>query len=222
MSDNQYAAITTTFITTPIINKLWNDLSNDAAGSGTGVTLGSDDWFPRFTDLVALRQAFHDRRGGSGQNLSQYLNKNDQAFMGTLTLWNNFADGLVDVSDKTVVNPFPDDPTSVSQIANDLTLRLAGFYVDQNDVVQNNGTFDVPFHGWNVPHEVNFFSPLSMSDLRTLGQDNVKATGISIQMQFVGDPAFSTVTIDTGFQGKRCLVWASLDVRHTFSSDDQV
>ena len=221
MSGNQYDAIITTFITAPILNKTWATLSNSNAGAGGGVTLGTDDWFPQKTDEVVQRQPFYDRRGASN-DLSQYLKKNDQAFLGTLTLWNNFADGLVDVSDKTVSNPFPTDPTNSSVISNDLAFRLAGFYVDASDVVVNSGTFDVPFHGWNVPHEVNFFSPLSMALLRGLGQDGVKATGISIEMLVANNPAFSTITIDTGFQSKRCLVWATLDIRHTFGTDDMV
>ena len=221
----QYNASSHTFITPPLLQKNWSVLSNDAGGSGTGVTLGTDDWYPQQGDFFPLDTSsapfqgavpFYNRLGTD--DLSTFFNKNDNPFWGRFTVWCSFADGLVDTSARAFTGGTFNggDLAATAEIENSFSFRLNAGYVDENGLIVNNGSFDIPFHQFNTPMDLGLISPQNLGVLRGLGQSGVQSVFFKMGVLVLDNPKFSTVTIATGFQTKSLMIWASLDMLHTF------
>ena len=251
--DNRYNPKKISLISTPLFSALWNDTAK------TGVTtLGTDDFIPALNTwggVTGNRNAvlFNQIRFTPTGKMNLIFSPNERIFLERLTLYCNFADGLVDTSDTTFGpagvqdDTSPDVPFPTYLPATDFQINTFMYSnIQANRILSNNsvvlggtgsgdtGAWRFPFPGFGVPMDLSLF------DARMLGlganptnnpfvdtnQPNPQNTTfqamatdkgyyLSMWLGAVGQPRWSTLSINPLFATKRLKIWAVLDVQST-------
>jgi hypothetical protein len=205
---DKYNGLVHTFIAEPLINIDWNAAYDQA--SGVGVTLGTDDWQILAAPGEAQEQPLYNRLGASGDRTFVF-DPNDKGYLLDFTVFCNFADGLVDVSNR-VGNAIP-SPIGDSAITNKLLIRLNVYNIAADGTQASLGTIDFPVNAFNEPYALANFEP----------RNNVYPSGsrgwyFTAKLLRVTQPLFSTKSISTDFQSDNALVWATFTIAHTFGT----
>lgn len=214
----KYNGSTKTFISEPLINATWNQLASDAIGT-TPVTLGTDLWYPLAISNKLLEKPLYDRvMGGTSADMYCFFYKNDRVYINDITLYCNFADGLVRQSnlDVTPVHASAGSAVPPFSITNVLKLQLTSYYWDKDTKVVYNGIQDISIPHFNSLNKIEAFLPKD-SDIPS----TAKAQWFEIKIIQDTDnlPSFSTLSIDTTYQNTRCLVWAEVTLSHSFNTN---
>lgn len=216
MLQNKYNGLTHTFVSEPLLNETWGTL---------GVTLGSSDFEPVADPSLSKRRPLYNRLGGgggSGQDITCYFYKNDRIYINDLTLYCNFADGLVKNSD-IVTTPLTEVSNGGAlpnyEIDGKLNVQVSTYYqqVDGSLLV---GTLLFPINHFNAVNQLGTFAVESPS---IINQENTVCQWIEIGMyeNVNTQPAYSTININPDFQTARCLIWAEATLSHTWVTNDR-
>lgn len=222
MINNKYNGLTHTFVSDNLINAIWDDLGKNVAGD-TPVTLGTDNWFPLSVPGEVLSRPLYNRLGGFSEeaDLTTYFYKNDRIYINDITVFCNFADGLLKNSDHiltpgevSVNNPLPD-----YKIENKLTVQIRTFYQQVNGSVEV-GTFIFPVNHFNTVNNLGTFAPeLPASIISTTVCQWLEVKFFIANTD--NQPSYSTKSVNTDFQSDRCLVWCEANLSHTFNTADR-
>lgn len=223
---NKYNGQVHTFLAEQLINEVWNDLSKNDAND-TPVTVGTDNWFVAANPLILKRKPFFNRVGfGGSADMTTFFYKNDRIYLNDLTIFCNFADGLVRQSDIDVT-PVPFTPSVLPnalplpeyEITRIMKIRITTYYMTATGIL-SAASLDLPVAHFNTVNNLGVFMPELPS---AIVQTNI-CQWMEIQIIYDNDvassPAYSTKSINTAFQSDRVLVWAEATLSHTFSTSD--
>ncbi len=226
---SKYNPIVDTLISTPLVNlSSWTVASK--LGQVPPVIVGTDDWeVPAgLVDVGSTEGLF------LGQNVATFappptvisvFNTKDRVRIKEITLHCNFADGLLDVSNKILAPVFTGGggfPAGGYFQDRTLYVALTCYRIDStspqgNFINAGSITFSVP--GFGLPLICDYQEPRFDNAQGIIAPITDKGFIFgAILSHPVGllRPLFSTITIDPSFQNKRILVWAQIVVEHTF------
>jgi len=217
--NNKYNGLNHTFVSEPLINQLWADLSNDDIGT-TPVTLGTDNWFPLSDPDQLPRRPLYNRLG-SGGDITNYFYKHDRIYLNDLTVFCNFADGLLKNSDVTLTpaEVVDNDPLPDYVLTNKLKLQVISYYQQVSGAVAI-GSAIFPINHFNTVNQLGIFAPEAPDSIL----DTTVCQWVELALfhdESGNNPSYSTKSINTAFQSDRCLVWCEANISHTFNTSDR-
>lgn len=226
---DKYNPIVDTLVSTPLVN-LASWTVAQKPGGASPVTVGTDDWqVPQALDTGAFDALF------LGQNFNNALLQNiavfdvrDRTRIKEFILMCNFADGLLDISNKVLTPVFPGVNTPFpaagfyqqpSMLVTTLTYRIdntAPIGVFRLDSAGGSVlTFNVP--GFGIPLKCDYQEARPPNAQGIIAPVSDKGYVFTASMANVTNHVdFSTISIDPAYQTKRILVWAQMVVEHTY------
>lgn len=210
MSVNSYNGKVETWLAPGVVNRLWSAMKQ--ADGTTAVVLGTSNVTLVVGDFSNSFLSHTADPSQLGKTL-YIFNKNDKVFMNDYTVLCNFADGLIDVSDKAFSpGSIFADPAVQQAITNNLVLQIQAFRVLADASTLPMGNLQYPIMGFNQQHEINQFENqifLSSQEETDLG------FYIGVALGKVGTPLWSTVGIDAGFAATRLRMDVTMTLSHT-------
>jgi hypothetical protein len=220
IGSNEYNGLTHTFVGDNIINDVWANLGNDGSG-GVGVTLGSDNWYVDNIPGVVRRVPLYNRLGGNPTaDMTSYFYIHDRVYINDITIFCNFADGLVKQSNTllTPAEPSVGDALPDYEIANKLAVFLNAYALDSDSKIQSLGSLNFPVNHFNSPINLATFAPTLIAQL--VDANKCYWLEITLATNASRNAAYSTKSISAAFQTDRVLVWAEATLSHTWPTAD--
>lgn len=154
--------------------------------------------------------------------MTVYFDKNDQVYINDLTIFCNFADGLLKDGNVTVTPvPFslPENGAPNYELSNELKVQIVGYRLDVNDDIHSMGSIDLPVSHFNRTNQLGLFLPYTASSIVQTDKAIWYEIGL-IDDSPVSQISYSTININPAFQSTRVLVWAEATLSHTFPTVD--
>jgi hypothetical protein len=221
--ENEYNGKTHTFVAEPLINQTWANLSNEQAGLGAGVTVGTDNWYVNSDSDVLEQQPFYNRLGGnSPADMVCYFYQNDRIYIRDLTIYCNFADGLVRQANmvRTPADPIATNALPDFQLSGELKIQIINKYWDPiAGAVVEAGSSIYPMRHFNLTYNLGVFAPEDTPNFK----ERYRARWLEVKLipNTGNSSVYSTKGIDTSYQTDRVIVWAEATLSHSFDIYDR-